>query len=117
MHEDGKTREAPVRTEPQQVENETIEDWDGGLANLYGRANGCILEKLDRHGFRQPNATVRGGVTGKVPGVHADTSVDSEEVWHRRASKNCARGPRIFFVFHISDNDLAGFVDIVTVHA
>jgi hypothetical protein len=92
-------------------------DWDGGLTNLYGGAYGCILEKLDRHGFRQPNATVGGGVAWKVSGMHADTAVYSEEVWHRRASKNCSRRPRILFVLYIWNNDLAGFVDVVTINA
>lgn len=49
--------------------------------------------------------------------MHADISMDSEEVWHRRSSKNGARRAWILFVFHILDYDLSRLVDIIAVEA
>ena len=49
--------------------------------------------------------------------MHADTSLDSEKVGHRRPPKSGASGSRIFPVFHVLLYDLAVSADVVAVQA
>jgi hypothetical protein len=56
-------------------------------------------------------------IAGQITGVHADASMDSEEVWHCCSPEDCSPGSGVFVGLYVLSHDLPVLVDVISVKA
>jgi hypothetical protein len=81
----------------------------------YGSAVGGVFVEFFRHLFRQTDATVGGGISWNVAGVHADGTIDAHEVEHGGALEAGSRRFGVGSDTDIAHDDTPGGIDEIAI--
>ena len=60
---------------------------------------------------------MRRWIARQTTGVHPNSPMDSEKIWHGGAPENCAAGWKIFCNVYVLLYDLASSIDVIAVSA
>jgi len=87
------------------------------LTNCHWGTDWSILEKANCHIFWQADTTMRRWIARQTTGVHPNSPMDSEKIWHGGAPENRTVGWKIFCNVHVLPYDLASSIDVIAVSA